>query len=151
MKPSFHLAAATVALVLSAGAAAAADYIVVGSTDPAIARGQELVAGQKVPLKPGHRVTILGPKGDVLILQGDRGGASVPARAAAPDAEQFAVLRMMISGAPSARPAGFRVRAACPDAETLVAVEAIVGARKAGCEAQAAAALDAYLANAVKR
>ena len=151
MQPSFRLVAATAALVLCAGSAAAADYIVVGSTDPAFARGQELVAGQKVALKPGHRITILGPKGEVLILQGERNGASVPARAAAPDTEQFAVLRLMISGAPPARPAGFRMRVACPEAESLVAVDAIVWARKAGCETQAAAALDAYVANAVKR
>jgi hypothetical protein len=129
----------------------AADYVVVSSTDAAIARGQELVAGQRVPIKPGERVTILGASGDVLVLRGDKQGASVPQRGSdEAGIGRLAVLRIIVAGAPESRPVGFRTRAVCPEAERLVAVDDIVLARKAGCETQAATALDAYVANALK-
>lgn len=152
MKPRSCLVAAIAAVAFAPGVGMAADYIVVSSTDVTIARGQELVAGQRVPIKPGESVTILGASGDVLVLSGDKHGASVPKRGGdEAGIGRLAVLRIMVAGAPASRPVGFRTRAVCPEADRLVAVDDIVLARKAGCESQAAAALDAYLANALKR
>ena len=42
-----------------AGAAQGADFIVVGSTEPAVARGQEVDGGARLPVGAGRSVTLM--------------------------------------------------------------------------------------------
>lgn len=138
-------------LAAVAGAAAAQDYIVVGSTDPAIVRGQPYDAGAKVPLAPGQTLTLMHSSGDLIRLKGVAGGVSVPRRQSTqPDAERLAILKVIVSGADKkdigfARP--MRTRAGvCPPASAITTLDAVVQAHKGGCQTEAAQALETWIA-----
>lgn len=148
-----NLRAALLALALSAlaGAAAARDYIVVASTDPAIARGQAYESGAKVVLAPGRTLTLMHASGDLIRLKGLAGGVLLPRRAASQvEAERLAILKSMVStdqGQPgAARPSRNRA-GVCPAAANIVTLDAMVQVYQAGCPAEAAEALEAWLAN----
>lgn len=148
------LRALTLGLALSfvAGAALAADYIVVASTDPAIARGASFDSGAKLPLAAGKTVTLMHASGNMVRLTGKAGGAVVPARKAGQaEAERLAVLRLIVAP-PERQAAGAlyatRNRAGvCPDAANVTTLDAIVQVHQGGCKAEAAAALDAWVAS----
>lgn len=132
-----------------AGAAAARDYIVVGSTDPAIIRGRALDGGEKVALAPGRTLTLMHASGDLLRLKGLAGGVLVPRRQSNPaEAERLMVLKTIVStnqGVPgAARP--MRTRAGiCPAASDIVTLDAVVQVYRAGCATEATQALEAWL------
>lgn len=138
------------ALTAFAGAAAARDYIVVGSTDPAIARGQAYDSGAKVALAPGRTLTLMHASGDLVRLKGAAGGILLPRRQSnQAEAERLAVLKVIVSTdqkAPGvARP--MRTRAGlCPQADAITTLDAIVRVHHAGCSAEATQALDAWIA-----
>lgn len=148
-----NLRAGLLALALSAlaGAAAARDYIVVASTDPAIARGQAYDSGAKVALAPGRTLTLMHASGDLVRLKGLAGGVLLPRRAASQvDAERLALLKSMVStdqGQPgAARPSRNR-GGVCPASSNIVTLDAMVQVHQAGCPAEAAEALEAWLAS----
>jgi hypothetical protein len=137
------------------GVAHARDFIVVGSSDPALLRGQSFDAGAQVPLAAGRTATLMHASGNLITLRGARGGVALPARAGSPaESDRLSVLRMMVAPAPRAMVGDGRVsrtRAAtrgglCPGSQGLTTLDAIVLVQKAGCETEAAAALEAWIA-----
>jgi hypothetical protein len=137
------------ALSLACGTAAvASDYIVVGSTDPGIKKGQAFDAGAKVPLGAGKTVTLMRASGEITTLRGTAAGATVPsAKLAAADAGRFETLRALVEPPPQGRTFGARRGGICPAVETLTTLEDILRtAESSGCKTVARQALDNYLA-----
>lgn len=130
------------------GAAAASDYIVVNSTDPAIKKGQAFDAGARVPLGAGKSITLMRASGEVTTLRGAAGGVAVPgARMAAADQARFETLRALVQPPPEGRTFGARRGGICPALESLATLDDIVRvAETSGCKTVARQALDAYLA-----
>lgn len=138
-------------LTAFAGAAAARDFIVVGSTDPAIPRGQAYDGGAKVALAPGRTLTLMHASGDLVRLKGTAGGALLPRRQSTqPDTERLAILKVIVAAADKkaigvARP--MRTRAGiCPEASAITTLDGVVQAHRGGCATEAAQALDAWIA-----
>jgi hypothetical protein len=129
-------------------AAMASDYIVVGSTDPAIKRGQAFDAGSRVSLGAGKTLTLMRASGEVTTLRGANGGAVVPAnRMAAADSARFETLRALVEPPPQGRTFGARRGGICPAVETLTTLDDIIRTAEAsGCKTVARQALDIYLA-----
>jgi hypothetical protein len=144
-----RLASLTVglALFLAPAAAAAADYIVVGSTDPAIPRGQSFDAGAKVPLGAGRVLTLMHASGDVVRVNGATGGVVLPKRAGnQAEADRLAILKLMVTPAGKQTLATRTRGGICPDAQALTNLDAIVQVRSAGCGEVAREALETWLA-----
>jgi hypothetical protein len=141
---------AGLALALCAGAAAARDYVVVASSDPALVRGQALDAGARVPLGPGQTLTVMHASGSVVRLKGAAGGIVLPRRMAnQADADRLAILKVMV--APPARQTVPTTRTRggvglCPEAASLTTLDAIAQARTGGCREVAGQALEAWIA-----
>jgi hypothetical protein len=131
-----------------AGAAAASDYFVVASTDPAIVRGRAFNSGERAPLAPGATLTLMHASGDVVTLRGVQGGAVVPSRRAnQADADRLALLKVLVAPAVSRMTGATRVRTrggVCPEAASLADLDAIANAATA-CEAEASEAFEAWL------
>ena len=129
-------------------AAMASDYIVVGSTDPAIKRGQAFDAGARVSLGAGKTLTLMRASGEVTTLRGASGAVVVPAnRLAAADSARFETLRALVEPPPQGRTFGARRGGICPAVETLTTLDDIIRtAESSGCKAVARQALDIYLA-----
>lgn len=138
--------------VAMGGVAAASDYIVVNSTDPAIKRGQAFDAGAKVALGPGKTLTVMRPTGEVTTLKGSAAGATLPgARMAAADAARFETLRALVEPPPQGRTFGARRGGICPAVETLTTLDEILRtAESSGCKTVARQALDTYLDKAAQ-
>jgi len=130
------------------GVAAASDYIAVGSTDPAIKRGQAFDAGAKVALGAGKTLTLMRASGEVITLKGGAAGATVPgAKLASADSARFETLRALVEPPPTGRTFGARRGGICPAVETLTTLDDIVRVAEAsGCKTVARQALDNYLA-----
>jgi hypothetical protein len=134
--------------LLCGGAAMASDYIVVGSTDPAIKRGQAYDAGARLALGAGKTVTLMRASGEVTTLRGSAAGVTLPsAKLAAADAGRFETLRALVEPPPQGRTFGARRGGICPAVETLTTLDDIIRTAEAsGCKTVARQALDAYLA-----
>lgn len=138
------------ALAAFAGAAMAGDYIVVASTDPAIARGAAYDGGAKIPLAAGRTLTLMHASGDMIRLKGSAGGVTAPRRQAGQsETERLAVLRVIVAP-PERKLAGMyatRTRAGiCPEATSIETLDAIVQVHQGGCTNEAAQALEAWVA-----
>ena len=133
-------------LALSAGAAQAADYVVVASTDPAIARGQAYDSGARLALAAGRTVTVMHAAGNVLTLRGATGGVLLPRKVASDDqVSRLATLRFIVSSSERQVAArGGRTRAACP----LPTLDNIRDAAANGCADSASQAFEAWLKTA---
>ena len=128
-------------------AAMASDYIVVGSTDPGIKKGQAFDAGAKVALGAGKTVTLMRASGEVTTLKGGAAGATVPAaKLASADAGRFETLRALVEPPPQGRTFGARRSGVCPDPAQLTTIDQILAVQSGGCASQAREALEAYLA-----
>lgn len=139
-----------IALAAFAGAAAARDYIVVASSDPAIPRGASYDGGVKIPLAPGRTLTLMHASGDMIRLKGAAGGVAPPRRQTGQsEADRLAVLRVIVAP-PERKLAGMyatRTRAGiCPEAAAIQTLDAIVQVHQGGCTAEAAQALEAWVA-----
>lgn len=130
-----------------AGAAHAADFVVVKSTDPAIKPGLELSGGQRVALGAGQSLTLMSATGSVSVLRGGANGAAAP-RAGAPDPDRLAALKVLIDPPPAGRTFGARRSGVCPDPGALTTLDEILAVQANGCSAQARAALDALVSKA---
>lgn len=139
-----------VAALATASVAQAGDYIVVNSTDPAIARGQSFDGGAHIPLASGKKLTLMRATGEVTTVQGSASGVSLPAlRVAANDSARLDTLHALLAPPPQGRTFGARRGGFCPPAESLTTLDDIVRvANTSGCKAEARAALDAYVAKA---
>lgn len=140
-----------VALAAFAGAAAARDYIVVGSTDPAIGRGQGYDSGARVALAPGRTVTLMHASGDLVRLKGAAGGVLLPRRQAnQAEADRLAILKVIVAPADRQVMGGIRTTRTrsgiCPAPEGIVTLDAIVQVHQGGCQSEAAQALEAWIA-----
>jgi hypothetical protein len=137
-----------ICLALGAGAAQAADYVVVKSTAPDIKPGLALNGGQRVDLDSGQTLTLIGASGDVTMLKGANGGAIAPARRTTQaDAGKLDALRVLIDPPPPGRTFGGRRSGVCPDPSNLKTLDDILAAQKATCTDVAKQALDALAAN----
>ena len=134
-------------LVVS-GTAAASDYIVVSSTDPAIPRGQAFDAGARVALGAGQTLSLMRASGEVVTVRGAASGATIPgAKLASADTARFETLKALVEPPPAGRTFGARRGGICPAVETLTNLDDIVRvAETSGCKTVARQALDAYLA-----
>jgi hypothetical protein len=132
------------------GAAEASDFIVVNSTDPAIARGQAFDGGAKVPLASGKKLTLMRASGEVTTVQGAPAGVTLPSlRVASADSAKFDTLHALLAPPPEGRTFGARRGGFCPPADSLVTIDDILRvAQSSGCKAEARTALDAYVAKA---
>ena len=136
-------------LAALATGAAAGDYLVVRSSDPAFSRGQAFNAGARVTLAIGGTLTLMHASGDVVTMRGAAGGVSLPHRvASAPDADRMAVLKFILARAPredAARPTRTR-GGICPTVEAITTLDAITQVQQGGCADEAAQALEIFLA-----
>ena len=137
----------TMAIAAASGAARAADYVVVKSTDPGIKAGLTLNGGQKVNLAAGQTLILIAAAGDVTTLKGGAAGAVAPVRRTAQaDAGRIAALHVLIDPPPAGRTFGGRRGGVCPDPETLKTLDDILAVQRADCAPAARAALEAYAA-----
>ena len=135
--------------ISAAGAASAADYVVVATTDTSFHTGEALSAGEKVALGAGKSLTLMHASGDVSVLRGAAGGALVPTRrTASADSARLETLKALVGPAPTGRTFGGKRAGVCPEASTLKTLDDIVQVQAGGCNAEARAALQAYLAKA---
>lgn len=128
------------------GAAQAADYVVVRSTDPTVKPGLELDAGERLALGAGQTVTIMSASGSISTLRGAAGGVAAPRAGAPADPARLAALKALVAPAPTGSTFGARRSGVCPDPTTLTTVDQILAVQSGGCAAQARAALEAYVA-----
>lgn len=133
--------------IAAAGAARAADYVVVKSTDPAIKTGLTLNGGQQVNLAAGQTLTLIAAAGDVTTLKGSAAGAVAPVRRSPQaDASRLEALRVLIDPPPAGRTFGGRRGGVCPDPATLTTLDDILAVQRGDCAGAARAALEAYAA-----
>jgi opacity protein-like surface antigen len=133
--------------IAAAGAAQAADYVVVKSTDPQIKAGLTLSGGQKVNLGAGQTLTLIAAAGDVTTLKGGPTGATAPIRRTVQaDAARLDALRVLIDPPPTGRTFGGRRGGVCPDPATLTTLDDILAVQKGDCAGAARAALEEYAA-----
>lgn len=142
------LPAAVLALV--GGAAAAHDYVVVATTEPAIARGTTVDGGQRLALAPGRSVTLMHASGGLIMLKGATGGVVAPLRkSAAADSARLEVFRTMVAAKPREKTEGLGAQrkrgGVCPAPDSLTSLDAIAQVQSA-CPEAAAEALGAWLA-----
>jgi hypothetical protein len=139
-----------VGLVLAtglAGAAAAADYVVVASTDPGVKPGTEVTAGQRLALGAGKTASLIAAAGDVTTLKGGPSGAIAPRlRTASADSARLETVKLLVAPASGGRTFGGRRAGVCPEATTLKTLDDIIAAQQGGCTAEAKQALDALAA-----
>lgn len=141
--------AAILGMILASGltgAAAAADYVVVGSTNPALRPGQEVSGGQRLDLAAGQTLRLMNATGELTVLRGGPNGATVPRPGAPSDPTRLAQLRVLIDPPPAGRTFGGRRAGVCPEPATLTTLDQILAVQSGGCTEQARAALEAYLA-----
>lgn len=133
---------------LAPATALARDFIVVASTDPAIARGQGFDAGARAPLAPGRTLTLMHASGDIVRLTGAPGGVVLPKRIAdQADADRLAILKVMVAPRGRQTMDATRTRAGiCPNVDDVTTLDAIVQVQSAGCIDVAGKALEAWLA-----
>ncbi|MBS0360770.1 MAG: hypothetical protein JSR98_05280 [Proteobacteria bacterium] len=131
-----------------AGAAEASDYIVVGSTDPAVKKGMALDAGMHVAVAAGKTLTVMRATGEVTTLHATAAGVTVPgAKLSTADSSKFDSLKALVEPPPQGRTFGARRGGFCPPAESAQTLDDILKlADQAGCKAEARQALDAYIA-----
>lgn len=152
LRPASLLAG--LALAAAATAATARDYVVVSSTDPALAQGQSFAAGERVALPAGRTATLMHASGDLMRIQGAPGGVLLPRRAASQgEADRLAILKVLVAPAVRSNVGGARVLAAktrsgvCPAAHSVTTLDAIVQVFQSGCDTVAAEALEAWFAS----
>jgi hypothetical protein len=140
------------ALALIGATAAAHDYVVVATTEPAIVRGTAVDSGQRLAVAPGHSVTLMHAGGALVMLKGARGGVVAPLRkTAAADTARLEVFRTMVAAKPREQTEGLGSRrtrgGVCPAPDSLLSLDAIAQVQPA-CPEAAAEALGAWLARA---
>lgn len=142
---------AGLALAAFASAAAARDYVVVSSTDPAVVRGQSFSAGARLALPVGKTATLMHATGDLVRIKGADGGVLLPRRAASQgEADRLAILKVIVAPADRQTAGGISLRKTrsgiCPSIENVQGLDAIVQVHQAGCPSVATEAMEAWIA-----
>lgn len=142
---------AGLALAAFAGGAAARDYVVVSSTDPAVVRGQSYAAGARLALPAGKTATLMHATGDLVRIKGAAGGVVLPRRAASQgDADRLAILKVIVAPPERQAAGGLAMRktrsGVCPSPDSVRTLDAIAQVYQAGCASAAAEALEAWIA-----
>lgn len=140
-------ALSVVLLSLAAAATAAADFVVVRSSVPALAKGTQLTAGQKIDLPAGQQVTVVSMGGEITVLRGAVGGVTLPAlQAGASRASSAALAALVTRPAPRRSFGAMRGKEDCPAPESLNSLEAILAAAQVeACATLAQQALDRWV------
>jgi len=132
-----------------AGAAQAADFVVVSSTDPAIARGREVSGGEPLQIAPGRSIVLVDKAGQVTRLAGAASPVAAPRRQYANvNEDRVAVLKLLV-GPARVRRAGPSLDKVCPDADLSQFDGIVTVAQVDGCLTTARAAFEAYVLKAV--
>lgn len=131
------------------GAARAADYVIVSSTDPALKPGLELDAGQHLALAAGKTATLMAAAGDVTTLHGGPSGAVAPARKGG-DPSRLAALKVLVAPPTAGTTFGGRRGGVCPEAASLTSLDEILDVQAGGCTAEARQAFNALVARESK-
>ncbi|WP_296598300.1 hypothetical protein [Phenylobacterium sp.] len=131
-----------------AGVAHAADFVVVSSTDPAIARGAEYASGQAIQISPGRSIVLIDPAGNVKRLVGAPKAVVLPKRQVASlDEDRMAVVRLLVAPQRTRR-AMPSLNPSCPQTD-LATFEGIVAVAPVdGCLTRAREAFEAYVGKA---
>ncbi|ODT88663.1 hypothetical protein [Phenylobacterium sp. SCN 70-31] len=138
-----------VAAILVAGVAHAADFVVVSSTEPGVARGQEFAAGTLVQIAPGKSVVLIDTAGQVVRLNGAAGQVIVPRRQyASVNEDRVAVLKMLV-GPPRVRRAAPGLGKVCPETDMTAFDGIVTVAQVDGCLTTARTAFEAYVDKAL--
>lgn len=128
-----------------AGSAQAADFVVVSSSDPAIARGAEYASGQSLQVAPGKSVVLIDPAGNVKRLAGGGAAQVMPRRQmASVDEQRMAVVKLLVAPA-RVRRAAPKLDQICPDADLKTFDGILAVAPVDGCLTRAREAFDAYV------
>lgn len=131
------------------GAAHAADFVVVSSTDPTIARGQAYASGALIQLATGKSIVLIDTAGQVTRLTGGPRGAVAPRRQlASVSDERITILKRLVEP-PRVRRSGPSGRV-CPAADLTVLDGIVEVAQVDGCLAAARTAFEAYVAKALE-
>jgi len=131
-----------------AGAAQAADFVVVSSTDPAIARGTEYASGQALQIAPGRSVVLIDPAGNVKRLAGAASAITLPRRQlASVDADRMAVVKLLVAP-PRVRRTVPTANPTCPEADLATFEGILAVAPVDGCLSRAREAFEAYVGKA---
>ncbi|ODT89595.1 hypothetical protein [Phenylobacterium sp. SCN 70-31] len=128
-----------------AGAALAADFVVVASTDPAVKPGVEFSGGERIALGAGQTARLMSASGAITTVRGGPQGAVAPRPGAATDPSRLAQLKILVDPPPTSRTFGARRSGVCPDPAHLTTLDHILAAQKAGCANQARTALQALV------
>lgn len=132
-----------------AGAAAAADFVVVSSTDPAIARGREVASGEPLQIAPGRSVVLVDTAGQVTRLAGAAAPVRAPRRQlASVNEDRVQVLKLLVAP-PRVRRAAPGMGKVCPDADMTKFDGIVTVAQVDGCLTTARTAFEAYVVAAV--
>lgn len=140
---------AGLALALALGGVAqAADFVVVSSTDPAIARGVELASGTALQIAPGKSIVLIDPAGNVKRLTGASTAVVLPRRQMADlDSERMSVVRLLVAP-PRLRRAMPPLNPACPEADLATFDGILKVAPVDGCLTRAREAFETYVGKA---
>ena len=131
-----------------AGAAEAADFVVVSSTDPAIPRGREYASGQALQIAPGKSVVLIDPAGNVKRLVGGATAQALQRRQlASVDEQRMAVVKLLVAPA-RVRRTGPKLDQACPEADLATFEGILTVAPVDGCLTRARDAFEAYVGKA---
>lgn len=138
--------------LLAAGlgvAAQAADFVVVSSSDPAIARGTEYASGHAIQIAPGKSVVLIDPAGNVKRLTGGAAAQALPARRqlASVDEQRMAVVKLLVAPA-RVRRAAPKLDQVCPEADLATFDGIVAVAPVDGCLTRARDAFEAYVEKA---
>ena len=132
-----------------AGAAQAADFVVVSSTDPAIARGREVAGGEPLQIAPGRSIILVDKAGQVTRLAGAASPVAAPRRQYANlNEDRVQVLKLLV-GPARVRRAPPSLGKVCPPADLTQFDGIVTVARVDGCLTTARAAFEAYVLKAV--
>lgn len=132
-----------------AGAAQAADFVVVSSTDPAILRGREVASGEALQIAVGKSVVLVDTAGVVTRLAGAPAPVRAPRRQlASVNEDRVQVLKLLVAPA-RVRRAAPSMGKVCPDADLSKFDGIVTVAQVDGCLTTARSAFDAYVLKAV--
>lgn len=131
------------------GAASAADFVVVSSTDPAIARGREVASGEALQIALGKSIVLVDTAGQVTRLAGAAAPVRAPRRQyASLNEDRVAVLKLLVAP-PRVRRTGPNLQKVCPDADLTRFDGIVTVAQVDGCLTTARTAFEAYVVKAV--
>jgi hypothetical protein len=140
--------------LLVGGVAYAEDFIVVGSTDPSIAKSATYSSGDRVVLAKGATVTLINGAGALTRITSRPGGVVLPGSASSTPEPRFAALRALVER-PQARRTFGAMRGrdtdeSCPKPADLTTIDQILAADAADCTGAAQEAMATYMAAAAK-